>query len=205
MKQVNNDFDACYYLTKEGKIYNSKTDNYIEAYKDHSFKLKTTEGNYKKITLRELYKIVYDELFIIDNVEDLEGEQWKPIERTDNLYWISDKGRVKSYKGYEAIILKPSYVKGYERVDIYQDGSRCGKLISRLVAAAFLLPPAAVDMQLHHRNGCKTDNSKENLVWLTPAEHRAEHKRMKEAAELEQQEGEIKGEWNIILIQTKRK
>ena len=149
---------------------------------------------YKKITLRELYKIVFDKYYVIDNIEDLEEENWKPIERTNNIYWISDKGRVKSYSNYEAIILKPSYVRGYERVDIYQEGSRCGKLISRLVAAAFLLPPAALDMQLHHKNGIKTDNRKENLVWLTPAEHRAEHKRMKaaELAELEQQEGENK-------------
>lgn len=190
MKQINNNFDACYYLTEEGKIYNSKTDNYIEANQVHSFRLKTIEGKYKKITLRELYKIVFDKYYVIDNIEDLEEENWKPIERTNNIYWISDKGRVKSYSNYEAIILKPSYVRGYERVDIYQEGSRCGKLISRLVAAAFLLPPAALDMQLHHKNGCKTDNSKENLVWLTPAEHRAEHRRMKEAAELEQQEGE---------------
>lgn len=192
MQQVNNNFDACYYLTEEGIIYNSKTNNYINANDGHCFRLKTIDGNYKKISLRELYKIVYDKLFIIDNIENLEGENWKPIERTDNLYWISDKGRVKSYKGYEAIILKPSYIKGYERVDIYQDGSRCGKLISRLVAAAFLLPPAALDMQLHHKNGCKSDNTKENLVWLTPAEHREEHKKMKAAAELKQQEGEIK-------------
>lgn len=194
MKQINNNFDACYYLTEEGKIYNSKTDNYIEANQVHSFRLKTIEGKYKKITLRELYKIVFDKYYVIDNIEDLEEENWKPIERTNNIYWISDKGRVKSYSNYEAIILKPSYVRGYERVDIYQEGSRCGKLISRLVAAAFLLPPAALDMQLHHKNGIKTDNRKENLVWLTPAEHRAEHKRMKaaELAELEQQEGENK-------------
>lgn len=180
MQQVNNNFDACYYLTEEGIIYNSKTKAYIKPNKQHSFTLKTIEGNYRKIALRELYKLVYNKYYVIDNIEDLEGENWKPIDRTNNLYWISDKGRVKSYKGYEAIVLKPSYVKGYERVDIYQDESRCGKLISRLVAAAFLLPPADMDMQLHHKNGCKTDNSKDNLVWLTPAEHRAEHKRMKE-------------------------
>lgn len=194
MQQINNNFDECYYLTEAGQVYNSKTDNYISATDKHSFTLKTKEGNYKKISLRELYKIVYNKYYIIDNIENLEGEEWKPIERTDNIYWISSKGRCKSYANYEAIILKPSYIKGYERVDIYQDGSRCGKLISRLVAAAFLMPPAALDMQLHHKNGCKTDNSKDNLVWLTPLQHREEHKKMKAAAaaELKQQEGRSK-------------
>lgn len=190
MKQINNNFDSCYYLTKEGEVYNSNTNTYKKAYKDHSFKLKTIEGDTKKISLRELYKLVYNELYIIDNIANLEGEEWQPIDRTNNTYWISSCGRVKSYANYEAIILKPSYVKGYERVDIYQDGSRSGKLVSRLVAAAFLLPPADIDMQLHHRNGCKTDNNKNNLVWLTPAQHREEHKLMK-AAEQDQQKGEL--------------
>ena len=85
MKQINNNFDACYYLTEEGKIYNSKTDNYIEANQVHSFRLKTIEGKYKKITLRELYKIVFDKYYVIDNIEDLEEENWKPIERTNNI------------------------------------------------------------------------------------------------------------------------
>lgn len=190
MKQINNGFDGCYYLTEEGRVYNSKTKNEIKIDKYHCYRLKTIAGKYKKISLRELYKLTYSKYYIIDNIENLENEHWKAIERTDNIYWISDKGRVKSYKGYEAIILKPSYVKGYERVDIYQEGSRSGKLVSRLVAAAFLEPPASLDMQLHHKNGCKTQNNKENLVWLTPKQHKAEHQRMK-AAELEKEQKNV--------------
>ena len=114
MKQINNGFDACYYLTREGIVYNSKTNNYIQPNIRHSFSLKTTEGKYKKISLRELYKRVYNKYYVIDNIADLEGEQWKPIERTDNIYFISSKGRCKSYAYYEAIILKPNYINGYE-------------------------------------------------------------------------------------------
>ena len=180
MQQINNNFAACYYLTEEGKVFNSSTNKYIKADNRHSFKLKTLDGNYKRISLRELYKLIYNKWFCIDNIENLENEVWKPVERTDDIYWISDKGRCKSLANYEAIILKPRFVNGYERVSIMQEGSRSDKLISRLVAAAFLLPPAAIDMQLHHRNGIKTDNRKENLVWLTPVQHRAEHKKMNE-------------------------
>ena len=186
-KQINNGYDAQYYMTREGKVYNSKTGNLMTRYKDCYYKLKTVNGKYKTVSLKELYKLVYNEVYIKDNIENLIDEVWKPIERTDNLYWISDKGRVKSYTGYEAKILKPLYVNGYERVTIVQDGSRCNKLISRLVAAAFLIPPKDIDMQLHHKTGQKADNRAENLEWLTIAEHREKHKQMK-VAELEEQE-----------------
>lgn len=178
MKQINNGFDERYYLTKGGEVYDSTRDKYKKADKQHVFKLRTVEGKYKKISLRPLYKLVYDEIYVIDNTEDLEGEEWKAIDRTDNIYWISDKGRVKSYASYEAKILKPYINNGYERVDIYQDGSRSTKSVNRLVAAAFLLPPKYIDMQLHHKNRNRADNRKENLVWLTAAEHREIHRKL---------------------------
>lgn len=178
MKQINNGFDERYYLTRSGEVYDNTRDTYKKADKQHVFKLRTVEGKYKKISLRPLYKLVYDEIYVIDNTEDLEGEEWKAIDRTDNIYWISDKGRVKSYASYEAKILKPYINNGYKRVDIYQDGSRSTKLVSRLVAAAFLLPPKDIDMQLHHKNRNKKDNRKENLMWLTAAEHREIHRKL---------------------------
>lgn len=180
MKQINNGFDECYYLTEKGDIYNNKTDNTIKADSKHSFKLKLISGERKKITLKELYLLVYGKWFCIDNIKDLDNEEWKPIERTNDLYMISNKGRVKSLKGYEAIILKENHVNGYSRVDIMQDGSRSSKLVSRLVAAAFLLPPAAIDMQLHHKNGQRSCNEASNLEWLTPQQHREAHKKMKQ-------------------------
>lgn len=177
-QQINNGYDAQYYITREGKVYNDKTNKLMTSY-NNNYKLKTIEGKYKSVSLKELYKLVFNEVYIKDNIENLPNEQWKPIERTDKIFWISDKGRVKSYTGYEAKILKPIYVKGYKRVCIIQDGSRCNKLISRLVASAFLDAPKYNDMQLHHKNGQKADNRAENLEWLTIAEHREAHKRLK--------------------------
>lgn len=179
LQQINNNYADYYYLTEEGTIYNSKTNKYIKPCSNNLFKLKTIEGNYVKISLKKLYKLVFNKCYVIDNIEDLNGEHWKPIERTDNCYYVSDKGRIKSYKGYQAIILKPYLTNGYERVDIVVDGERSSKLVARLVAAAFLEQPKSIDMQLHHKDSCKTNNKLDNLEWLTPAEHHKKHTAMK--------------------------
>ena len=57
--------------------------------------------------------------FCIDEIENLSGEEWKPIENTDNKYFISNYGRVKCYCGYNAIVLKPYLqYRGYLEVKI---------------------------------------------------------------------------------------
>ena len=182
MHQINNGFADYYYLTEAGEVYNITTEKYIKPDNNHIFRLKTNENKTKKISLRNLYKLVFNKYFYIDNISDLPDEQWKVIENTNNRYYISNKGRVKSIVNYNAKILKPNNQTGYSRVDIIQDdGSRRTKLISRLVAAAFLLPPASIEMQLHHIDGNKLNNQKDNLIWLTPKEHTEIHKEAKQS------------------------
>lgn len=187
IKQINSGFDAAYWLTEEGKVYNKLEKRCLRIDNKHTFRIKTKEGKYKRITLKALYKLVYNKEYCLDTIENLEGEQWKEIEDTNKLYFVSNKGRVKSYKYYDARILKPNIINGYKRVDIVQGGSRSSKLISRLVASAFLVLPASIDMELHHIDGNRLNNEATNLVWLTKAEHVKTHKKMREAAkELEE-------------------
>ena len=177
MKKINNGFLECYYLTEKGEVYNAATKNYIK-HSRYVYTLKTNAGEYKKISTKKLYKLVYNKNFCVDDIADLEGEHWKPIENTNEEYWVSDKGRVKSLKNNKAIILQPNILKGYSQVIIYYGESRCGKQVSRLVAAAFLPPIPSVDSQIHHINGVSTDNRAENIMWVSPQEHRAIHKRI---------------------------
>lgn len=179
MKQVKNGFAPYYYINEQGELWNKSKETKLKPDVNNCFKLKLEGGGYKKIALKTLYKMVYNENYCRNNIEPLQGEEWRYIDRTDKLYMISSLGRCMSLQGYEAIILKPNIIGGYERVDIVQDGSRSSKLISRLVAAAFLMPPDSLDMQLHHKNGVKTCNAADNLVWLTPAAHRKIHKEMR--------------------------
>lgn len=182
MKQINNGFKENYYLTIEGTIFDSDTNQYIKADNKHGFYLKNTKGERRKINLKPLYKLVYNKTYCIDKIENLEGEEWKVIADTDELYYISNLARIKSLKDYEAKLLTPYKNKeGYLRVDLYCNQRRTCKLVSRLVAAAFLLPPTNIDMQLHHKNG-KEDNRACMLQWLTPEEHRKVHAAMRAAA-----------------------
>lgn len=100
-------------------------------------------------------------------------EQWKDIQGYENLYQISNTGRVKSLPRYDDYgrfypekILKPEMLrKGYLRVKL---GSRKDSfekiMVHRLVATAFIPNPESLP-QINHKNEDKTDNRVENLEW----------------------------------------
>lgn len=181
MKQINNGFCEYYYLLEDGRIYNKNKNKYIEAGKNHKFRLKQLDGNFKTITLRSIYKLVYDKYYCKDTIKDLIDEEWKEIEDTNGLYFVSNMGRIKSLQHYEAIILKPTITKyGYERLDIVQEGQRSSKFVHCLVAAAFLEKPDSTEMQIHHINFIKSDNAAANLQYLTPIKHAKIHKERKD-------------------------
>lgn len=178
MKQINHNYANYYYLLEDGSLYNADTNQTLKPNIDHIYTLKTLDNKRKKVSLKTLYKLVYNKPFSRDNIENLDNEQWKEIDDTEHLYYISNKGRIKSLQGYETIILKPfNNQSGYARVDIIEAGRRQTKLIHRLVAAAFLPLPQKLNMQLHHKDFDKNNNAADNLQWLTPAIHYEKHKK----------------------------
>lgn len=80
MKQVNNGYKEIYYLTKEGTIYNKEKDIIISPNNKRQFNLITTDNKRKTISLKTLYRLVYNKEYCKDNIEDLEGELWRPID-----------------------------------------------------------------------------------------------------------------------------
>lgn len=176
MLQVNNGFDSCYYMTESGEVWNEKENKYLKLSGKHLYRIKQVDGRYRLIALKTLYQLVFHKNFCLDVIDDLENEQWKEIPNTNGVYEVSNKGRVKSKAGYEAIILKPLVNKcGYERLDIIVDGKRQSKLVHRLVADSFLERPKSIDYQIHHKDLDKKNNSVENLEWLSVAEHKRKH------------------------------
>ena len=171
MKQINNGYLPIYYLKKDGTIYNTASGKTLKPNNKHSFYLKTVDGKKKTVSLKTIYREVFNLPFCEDKIKDLEGEQWKVISGTDGTYWVSNLGRVKSYQGYEAIIMKPRIENGYERIDIVYPSGRASKMVHKLVANEFLPMPPTMEYQLHHKNYKAQDNRADNLIYMLKWEH----------------------------------
>lgn len=176
LKQILNGFSETLFLTKSGEVFNQETNQIIKPDKSHRFYLKTTDNKRKNINLKPLYRLVWGEEFCLDNIESLEGETWVYIPDTDNMYLISNFGRLKSLHGYEAKLLKPSITnQGYERLQIIINGEAISKFIHVLVCEAFLEPPKAYGYHIHHKDFNKLNNRATNLEYLSPQEHKKKH------------------------------
>lgn len=92
-------------------------------------------------------------------------EIWKDITDYENLYQVSNLGRVKSLRSDK--ILK-QYVnhQGYAQVTLSLNNIRCLKRVSRLVGYAFL-SKNDVHTQINHIDENKLNNIVNNLEWVT--------------------------------------
>lgn len=99
-------------------------------------------------------------------------ELWKDLKRFDNLYQISNKGRVRSLA--HNVILKPAKVayRKQEKSDGYQVVNIKKKIyyVHRLVAEEFIPNPNKLP-QINHKDGNKQNNNVENLEWCTNSEN----------------------------------
>ncbi len=106
-------------------------------------------------------------------------EVWKDIEGYEGLYQVSSFGRVK--KVTTGRILKGGkHAKGYLLVGLYKNNIRSSKTIHRLVAEAFI-PNPENKPEVNHIDENKTNNSLDNLEWMTTKEntnHGTRNKRM---------------------------
>ena len=111
---------------------------------------------------------------------DTRKEVWIDIEDCPG-YQISSYGRVKSveriikrgtnFLSIRGRILKPwKRSKDYLSVGFRVDGKRKVVLVHRLVANAFI-PNRESGMEINHLDGDKTNNTVENLEWVTASEN----------------------------------
>ena len=106
-------------------------------------------------------------------------EEWKYIKGYENLYSVSNYGRIWSHRNKRC--LNPILTnKGYLRVHLSKNGKTETFSVHRLVAMAFIDNPEKKPT-VNHINEIKTDNRVENLEWATMAEQNSHGTRIERA------------------------
>ena len=120
---------------------------------------------------KEKAKPAYDALMSCYpfTLDDLPGEQWKPIAGYDK-YEVSNYGRVKSFWKKPPLIRKPALLRDYLSVDIPLDGEKKRRSIHVLVAQAFI-PNPENKPEVNHDDGNKFNCYVGNLWGATRAEN----------------------------------
>lgn len=92
-------------------------------------------------------------------------EIWKPVIGYEELYEVSNIGRIRSLNSGE---IKVNFLckNGYYYCHLYKNNKCNFKKVSRIVAEAFIPNPNNFPC-VNHKNEVKTDNRVENLEWCT--------------------------------------
>lgn len=113
-------------------------------------------------------------LEFINDSTDLDNEIWVPVIGFKG-YKISNFGRVKSLNkqrnNYKDTIVKQYKDRnGYIRVHLFKENKNKEISLHRLVALNFI-PNKDNKPQVNHKDGIKTNNSVDNLEWMTAKEN----------------------------------
>ena len=97
-------------------------------------------------------------------------EVWKRVPGYEDLYEVSNQGRVRSLFRYKKL-LKPSPITaGYLTVELWKDKKRKRIAIHRLVAMCFCENPYNKPF-VNHLDESRTNNCADNLEWVTHIEN----------------------------------
>lgn len=106
-----------------------------------------------------------------------DGEEWKPIKEYEELYQVSNSGKIKALEKYinlanggyrrnEIKLLEFDSSGRYLRVKLCSDGEEKSKLVHVIVAEHFIDNPNNYQV-VNHIDGDKYNNHVTNLEWCT--------------------------------------
>lgn len=104
-------------------------------------------------------------------------ERWKPVVGWEGVYEVSDLGRVKRLvpgrQTYAGRIFEPAgHPRGYVFITLCHEGRKVSRPAHLLVLEAFVGPKPSPTHQGNHKDGVRTNNTVDNLEWVTVSENR---------------------------------
>jgi hypothetical protein len=142
-----------------------------EFYKNRNYILKYCKKCHHVLCKEYYHKTRKKPIVPNDDYNSLPDEIWKDIEGYENIYQISNFGRVKSLRTFKIIKQRKS-ISGYLNVTLRKETTSKlkGMRVNRLVALAFVSNPNNKPY-VNHINAIKTDNNFINLEWCTQSEN----------------------------------
>ena len=95
-------------------------------------------------------------------------EKWKKIKGYEELYEVSNLGRIRSLRTGKLMSPAPDS-DGYATLSLFRDKRKTYRW-HRLVLEAFVVNTDG-KAHINHKNGNKLDNRLNNLEWATPSEN----------------------------------
>lgn len=185
------DYIDYYLISNTGKVKSLRRNRLLKCTPKNTVIL-CVDYESQEVTINELllknfekYEILYAptkrcEKQFEDNI--IEGELWKPMLNYEDLYEVSNLGRIKSVtrNNIDSIgrnvqrrsqIIKSIPKKiGYCFINVYRDGKRYKYNTHKIVALTWI-PNPENKYTINHINGVKHDNRVENLEWCTVKEN----------------------------------
>lgn len=113
------------------------------------------------------YKNSARKIYLNLKSKNLSGEIWKSIPDYDDLYYVSNYGRVKNSKD---LIMKQYFSRDYLVINLTKNHKSKINRVHRLVAMTFK-DNVNLKLEVNHINGIKSDNRESNLEWLNHSEN----------------------------------
>ncbi|OFX18124.1 MAG: hypothetical protein A2033_03635 [Bacteroidetes bacterium GWA2_31_9] len=103
----------------------------------------------------------------IRKLRNVNDEEWKAISITENMYEVSNYGRVKSYfyNKVDGRIIQPGVIRGFLVVNLKVDNKTKTHYVHKLVAEEFVPKNSKDDTVVIHLDWNKVNNHYQNLQW----------------------------------------
>ena len=98
-------------------------------------------------------------------------EIWKPIERFNGEYLVSNHGRLRSLKRHNDRLMPMTIQqRGYYAAMFHMNNKAICVKVHRLVAETFIPNPEHLP-EINHKDGNKLNNNADNLEWCTRSQN----------------------------------